>query len=315
MAGNIEDYIKNKRAGGASDAQIKAELQEAGWSDDKINEIINNQGDEAKVLSVPKPTNSISSSFKMPGGTAMLLVLVFVVNSLGLLAFLYSDFWNPGWDPFYVADESHNTTEINKEDFATTEKENVEQAETEDTSSSNVGTEDTSSSSKNDSDLQRFSSAEEYLEYRKSNPYLSGEDNLIVYLGPAEGEASSSSSDIDTSVGINTDVIREENCGYEGCFDDKFKNCEPAKSFSLIPGFVGIYYEIIGPDDGGCRMTAKYPKNPNPEWEEKELICSYDNSIEFQKSFMSVYDSLVKGVDSPGTQTCEGPLVDILSAL
>lgn len=93
------------------------------------------------------------------------------------------------------------------------------------------------------------------------------------------------------------------NCGGKTCFDEEFLSCAPKGSFllSYFSPTLSYRYEIIGEDGDKCSMKSFYPSNPNPEWENKEMTCKYDNS----KSF----DEAVKEWDG-----CKGELWDLINA-
>lgn len=83
------------------------------------------------------------------------------------------------------------------------------------------------------------------------------------------------------------------------CFEPKFKACEPAKVSASLGQTVTYSYEIIGPEGGLCRVKSKFLKNPNPDFLNKEMVCSYDN----KKDFSIAAQDLSK---------CSGPLYELL---
>ncbi|HYF96540.1 MAG TPA: hypothetical protein VD947_00710 [Patescibacteria group bacterium] len=100
---------------------------------------------------------------------------------------------------------------------------------------------------------------------------------------------------------------KAENCTDISCFEEKFAKCEAAK-LNYINPFASVYYEIYGPQNDGCRMLFRYTKNPNPAWENQDIICTWDNKINFQESVEKTFNNLGSGINT----TCEGPLVPIL---
>lgn len=114
--------------------------------------------------------------------------------------------------------------------------------------------------------------------------------------------------DEDLELNISGDAVSTVNCGDENCFQEKFASCQPA-SVNLDVGFVAFNYKIIGPKSGGCEVTMKYPKNPNPEWVNKEMTCVFDNKLPFtkasEKGLQAVFD---------GSLVCSGPLYPLLSS-
>lgn len=116
----------------------------------------------------------------------------------------------------------------------------------------------------------------------------------------ASEEAPTASTNTGTSVA----------CEDETCMYTKFETCEAA-TFSADAGFAAITYEIFGPKDGGCEMSLVYTKNPNPEWEDKTLLCTFDNTLDFQTA---VGEQLTAASNSEGS-TCSGSLLEVLSNL
>ena len=105
------------------------------------------------------------------------------------------------------------------------------------------------------------------------------------------------------------DVEKVINCVDKNCFQSKFSKCEPATLKADI-AFASAEYKIVEPANGGCKMTFKYTKNPNPEWVNKEMTCSFDNKIEFEKSFQNTFNRVVEG-----KVVCSGPFYTILRSM
>lgn len=105
------------------------------------------------------------------------------------------------------------------------------------------------------------------------------------------------------SMDLNGYYLGISNCGGEACFDEEFSSCAPKGAFitAYVSDTLSYRYEIVGKDGDKCNMKSFYPSNPNPEWENKEMVCEYDNS----KSF----DEAVKGWNG-----CEGELWDLMNA-
>ncbi|HSW37745.1 MAG TPA: hypothetical protein VLG37_05275 [Candidatus Saccharimonadales bacterium] len=112
------------------------------------------------------------------------------------------------------------------------------------------------------------------------------------------------------NVSVTAPVTQTENCGDQGCFEKKFAECKPA---TLTAGFgediktasVVVYYKINGPEGDGCNMVFRYTKNPNPDWENKDLTCNWDNKKAFQDSIEQTFNNL-------DGYACEGPLLPLL---
>jgi hypothetical protein len=109
---------------------------------------------------------------------------------------------------------------------------------------------------------------------------------------------------------IKIDITQTVDCGSEDCFKEKFITCQPS-TLKADGGLMGVaYYRIIGPDIGGCKMVFKYTASPNPDWVNKEMICVFDNKIDFQKSIENTFDGIMKG-----SIICSGPLYTILHSI
>jgi hypothetical protein len=111
-------------------------------------------------------------------------------------------------------------------------------------------------------------------------------------------------------ISVKTDVVQTVDCGSTDCFQQKFAVCQPATVNINAGGLGAVAYKIIGPVTGGCKMIFKYTTNPNPNWVNKEMTCTYDNKIDFQKSIENTFNEVIKG-----TVTCLGPLYTILRSL
>lgn len=114
----------------------------------------------------------------------------------------------------------------------------------------------------------------------------------------------------------NTAVNNEETASEAGktdcgddqkCLNEKLAACEPA-TYQMSDENIGIAYEIFGPDDNGCEMELVYTENPNPEWVDKELRCSFDNELGLEDSVREKLEEVTAG----NAATCSGPLVSVL---
>jgi hypothetical protein len=126
--------------------------------------------------------------------------------------------------------------------------------------------------------------------------------------GPQKSERIKSKTRIEAEgfkadITIEADVTQTADCGYENCFEEKFAACQAA-TLQADAGALGSFeYKIIGPVTGGCKVTMKYPSNPNPEWVNKELTCVLDNKIDLEESVGNTFDGILDG-----TVVCEGLL-------
>lgn len=84
------DYIKQAQAKGTSEENILAALREAGWQEEDIKEAL--KSTESKQASTKK-----KSSLPLIVGA---IALIFLLIGGGVSAALYTETWNPGWNPF-----------------------------------------------------------------------------------------------------------------------------------------------------------------------------------------------------------------------
>lgn len=127
--------------------------------------------------------------------------------------------------------------------------------------------------------------------------------------GGFKGDIKGDLGSIKTDINIKTDATQTVDCGSEDCFQQKFATCQPA-TLKADVDFASVDYKIIGPATGGCKMTFKYTTNPNPEWVNKEMTCTFDSKINFQKSMENVFNGVIDG-----SVVCTGPLYNILKSL
>lgn len=74
-------------------------------------------------------------------------------------------------------------------------------------------------------------------------------------------------------------------CSDDKCFNNKFAVCEKATYVAsvdlkpLFPEEIIYYSEILGYQGSDCVLKHRFIQNPNSNWEDKEMICHYDESI------------------------------------
>lgn len=81
------------------------------------------------------------------------------------------------------------------------------------------------------------------------------------------------------------------------CLTPRFQACSPTKvraeiDLGVFGGIVGYEYEILGPQNNGCRVRSRYTSNPNPEYLNKDLFCVYNNQKPFSEAVQEVLPSL-----------------------
>lgn len=131
-----------------------------------------------------------------------------------------------------------------------------------------------------------------------SEQVTSNENDIVTTTETVEGG--------DSIIKIKAEVETTVNCGSEDCFKKKFTACQPATMISDA-GFAAVSYKIIEPTTSGCKMTFKYTTNPNPDWVNKEMTCTFDNKIGFDESIKKVFDGIFDG-----TVVCAGPLYPVM---
>lgn len=65
-------------------------------------------------------------------------------------------------------------------------------------------------------------------------------------------------------------------------------------------------YQIIGAENGKCKVKNWYMKNPNDNWVNKTMTCPYDNT----KSLSAAGASVIASIGF-GNSGCSGELVDL----
>lgn len=132
----------------------------------------------------------------------------------------------------------------------------------------------------------------------------------ITTVKNVETENKASDGSLNTDIKINIDVATTVDCGTADCFSKKFIACQPATLTADSGGLGAVSYKIIGPVSNGCSLTFKYTKNPNPDWVNKEMTCSFDNKISFDDAVKKVFDGVLSG-----SVICTGPLYSTIRAM
>ncbi len=128
-----------------------------------------------------------------------------------------------------------------------------------------------------------------------------------VRLSELATSSSNENSATPGSIHVEADVKVSSDCGISlDCFNDKFLTCSPAYTeFGLGP--VAVRYEILKKVSNGCQITMKYTKNPSPEWLNKDMVCTFDNKVNFLKATEQVMQTIQSDPNN-----CKGPLADFL---
>ncbi len=91
-------------------------------------------------------------------------------------------------------------------------------------------------------------------------------------------------------------------CKNPACFEDKFSRCEPATRLYIENYQASEYYEIIGSEQGLCRVNVK--NLDNPQYANQEMTCLNENTKDFETATKEAIDA----------QRCEGALYDALKS-
>jgi hypothetical protein len=140
-----------------------------------------------------------------------------------------------------------------------------------------------------------------YLWQEKSN------NSEVADLNTSKEEESKPEPKIVLNCGsIFPDIDKTQSKEIMDCMDENYENCKAAKiTFEINTGNGKIitYFEIIGLKEDLCQVKIKYPQYaPNPEWEDLEMICSFDKNKEFKQI---VYEKL-------DLSKCEGELAEVM---
>ncbi|MFA5211030.1 MAG: hypothetical protein WC414_00820 [Patescibacteria group bacterium] len=133
-------------------------------------------------------------------------------------------------------------------------------------------------------------------------PYYDGTKQDIQEQNSNNSNISSQSN----STQNNSNQIYETYiCGRIDCFADKFAGCNTNIVFEQTKDLSTTRYEIIGRENGKCRIKMTYLKYPKNELENKEMICLFDN----KKTFTEAENEVINNIK---TADCKGELADIL---
>ena len=68
-------------------------------------------------------------------------------------------------------------------------------------------------------------------------------------------------------------------------------------------------YEVIGPAEGGCRVSLVFESNPNPQWVGKALQMTAAQGAPFIESFQSGMQACMS---RKAEATCDGALMSLI---
>lgn len=98
-------------------------------------------------------------------------------------------------------------------------------------------------------------------------------------------------------------------CSDQDCFEAAFAACTPASYRTPEMFGARARYEVIGPAEGGCRVSLTFVSNPNPQWVGKALQMTLAQDAPFIESFQSGMQACMSG---QAEAACDGALMDLL---
>lgn len=91
----------------------------------------------------------------------------------------------------------------------------------------------------------------------------------------------------------------ETGCRGYSCFLERFSTCEKIAMNLIVREDFTVYYEIMGPEEGLCKVLTRYVNYPEEDYLGKEMTCLYDNSLGFETA-------------KEDRSRCEGELKELL---
>jgi len=98
-------------------------------------------------------------------------------------------------------------------------------------------------------------------------------------------------------------------CSDQECFEAAFAACTPASYRTQKMLGARARYEVIGPVEGGCRVSLTFVSNPNPQWVGKALQMNLAPGAPFIESFQNGMNACM--MHKPEA-ACEGTLMNLL---
>ena len=276
-------WIKAEEVQGYSSEQLYNSLIQQGYAPTEVTEAINfdsQQPPESTQQYAKQPSQPI----KKPKNHLPIIVISIIFIGLLLAgggAYWYISSQGISLDSDIIASYFGKTEESMSESAQKTNDANIDlEADTETPSEELPTSEepllDTTSSET--SALDTSSSEEPLL---NDTPI----DSLSLNDTPSESTSLNETSDCDTM----------------DCFEANFAECKPSTVTSELEPSITYSYEILGLKEELCEVKSKAINIPNPSWIGKEMICLFDNSLDFETAAGDI-------------STCEGELYDLLSA-
>tara|TARA_Y100000310_G_scaffold322705_1_gene382049 strand:+ start:555 stop:1427 length:873 start_codon:yes stop_codon:yes gene_type:complete len=111
---------------------------------------------------------------------------------------------------------------------------------------------------------------------------------------------SSGSSQESSKSTTEIELGSEETCDTFECFEENFAECIPSAFTLRLTSTISYYNEILGSKDDLCEIKSRATANPSSEWINKEMVCLYDNSQDYETAAEDI-------------SKCEGELYDLMS--
>lgn len=125
-----------------------------------------------------------------------------------------------------------------------------------------------------------------------------GETSATIEHPSVPGETRFTLKSVERTCSEPAEVAGVEMCADQGCFEEKFAACELAK-VEVGLGSVTYLYEIKSLAGDLCEVESSFTSHPNPDWEGKSMVCSYDHSLAFEEAISN-------------TSECNGELYDLM---
>jgi len=101
-------------------------------------------------------------------------------------------------------------------------------------------------------------------------------------------------------ISLGEGMTARSSCGDEACFMKAYKECSAAAISYTLSDVLTYRYEVVGRQNGRCRMRMHSVANPNAAWVGKSMICWVDNAFAFDRAVTDL-------------SRCRGSLKDLMS--
>lgn len=139
-----------------------------------------------------------------------------------------------------------------------------------------------------------------------SNPSSADGKYIKDYISSSQSEYGSFRTEVRV-------IISGTNCTNGDCTDTVLKDCRTGTYFLTYAGLeTESKYEILGPTALGCSVKETSIKNPDPTWQNKSMVCSFDRN---KSLFEAANQNFLDIITSKPKNDCSGELVQKLLTL